>query len=113
MSQAEPEEILDAFGDEYVRQILRCLSEGPCSAKDIEKQCDISLPTIYRRLNQLVELSLVSETTETKSDGNKESIYKLDFDSAKISFDSPDKVTVTSRRDPQSEFVELWRSLSI
>jgi len=41
--------------------ILSAANVRPMSAKELEQICDVSLPTVYRRINVLVECGLLSE----------------------------------------------------
>jgi len=49
--------------DETVRVILTETSDQPMSASTLEQRCDVSGPTIYRRLERLQACDLVVEQT--------------------------------------------------
>ena len=39
--------------DRITDEILACISKNPCSAKEISYNCNIPLPTVYRKLKTL------------------------------------------------------------
>jgi len=68
-------ELLDLLSDEYARDILAAVSEKPMSAKQLATQCDMSEPTVYRRISLLREHELVEEQTKIETGGNDYSVY--------------------------------------
>lgn len=46
------------------------------SANELSDTCGISLPTVYRRLEKLVEYDLLSEQNKIAPDGNHYKIYE-------------------------------------
>lgn len=72
MSEPEkpPEEVLDLFGDAHVRRILLLTSDAPMSATALADELDVSRPTVYRRVNILVEYGLLREHVEVNLDGH-------------------------------------------
>lgn len=68
-------EVLDLLSDEYARAILAAASEQPMSAKELAEQCDMSEPTVYRRISQLREHDLVEEQTKIETGGNDYKLY--------------------------------------
>jgi len=44
------EETLDTTGDEHARAVLAAISRKSRSAKELAEECDLSLPTVYRRI---------------------------------------------------------------
>ncbi|EFW91454.1 hypothetical protein ZOD2009_13841 [Haladaptatus paucihalophilus DX253] len=46
------------------------------SANELSDACGISLPTVYRRLEELVEHDLLSEQNKIASDGNHYKTYE-------------------------------------
>jgi|GEM_PF-979608 len=62
--------LFDLVGDEITRDILERTSTEPTSADDLADRIDVSLPTVYRRLNALAEFELLEETIHVDDDGN-------------------------------------------
>ena len=106
------EEILDTIGDDYARDILATLSNEPQPAKHLAEACDISLPTVYRRLDQLEEQRLVTSNTEVDSDGNEFQRYECNFESTVISLEDDEyDVRIYRKENLPSRFTRLWDDL--
>jgi DNA-binding transcriptional ArsR family regulator len=63
------EELLDTIGDEMARRVLIAVSKNPQSAKGLAETCDMSLPTVYRRVDVLMDHGLITEQTAVADDG--------------------------------------------
>lgn len=106
------EEILDTIGDEHARRVLTAVSREPRSAKEIAKECDVSLPTVYRRIELLGEHDLVTESTRVAPDGNHYKVYEANFDSSVISLsDDEFDVRIYRRENLPDRFSQLWDDL--
>jgi DNA-binding transcriptional ArsR family regulator len=55
--------VLEALSDDVARTALRMGLERPVTARDIADVADVSRSTVYSRLDELSELSLMVETT--------------------------------------------------
>lgn len=77
------EDVLDTLGDEPTRRIIETLSE-PMTANELSEACDIPLSTMYRKLDQLTEASLVAESTQIRQGGQHTTRYELDFEEVAI-----------------------------
>ncbi|MFH5802344.1 ArsR/SmtB family transcription factor [Haladaptatus sp. CMAA 1911] len=73
---SSPRKLLSLLGDEHVQAILSVTSERPMSANELSDTCGISLPTVYRRLEELVEYNLLSEQNRIAPDGNHYKKYE-------------------------------------
>lgn len=105
--------VLAALADESVREVLSALDDTPRSAKDLGDTVDLSLPTVYRRLDMLEELNLVVSRTEPASDGNHYKVYECNFDSTVVNLTDGDfDVDVYRRESAAERFAGLWRELS-
>jgi predicted transcriptional regulator len=106
------EDILDTIGDDYAREILASLSRESRPAKELAEVCDISLPTVYRRLDLLEEQDLVTSRAETDDDGNEFQLYECNFDSTVISLDNDEyEVRIYRKENLPSRFSQLWDDL--
>ncbi|WP_229773968.1 ArsR/SmtB family transcription factor [Halocalculus aciditolerans] len=113
MTGSDQADVLQALADESVREVLARLDETPRSAKDLADTMDLSLPTVYRRLDTLEELDLVVSRTEPASDGNHYKVYECNFDSTVIKLaDGAFEVDVYRRESAAERFAGLWRELS-
>jgi len=70
------DEILSLLADDYVQSILDTLSEGPKPATEIADDCEVSTVTVYRRLDRLETVGLVTATTQVAADGNHRATYR-------------------------------------
>jgi hypothetical protein len=58
-----PPEVFATLDDEYARDILVATKTERLSAKELSETCDMSRPTVSRRVNALVEQGLLDEYT--------------------------------------------------
>ncbi len=106
------EEILNTIGDEHARTVLAAISRNPRSAKELAEECDLSLPTIYRRLELLQEHDLITERTAVAEDGNHYNIYECNFDSTVITLEDQEyKVRIYRKENLPDRFGQLWDEL--
>jgi DNA-binding transcriptional ArsR family regulator len=106
------EDVLDTIGDRHARTVLAAISREPRSAKELAEVCDLSLPTIYRRLELLEEHDLVDERTTVAEDGNHYNIYECNFDSTVIQLEDEEyKVRIYRRENLPDRFTQLWDDL--
>jgi len=107
------EEILDTIGDEHARKVLAAISREPQSAKELSEECDLSLPTVYRRIEMLNEYDLVKDQTLVAEDGNHYKVYESNFESTVISLeDNEYKVRIYREENLPDRFSQLWDDLN-
>jgi predicted transcriptional regulator len=75
VSHADAGGLLDLLGDRSVRRILVHTSERPRSASELAAACDVSKPTVYRRLEALERRDLLARETRYDADGNHYATY--------------------------------------
>ncbi|WP_049979709.1 ArsR/SmtB family transcription factor [Halolamina rubra] len=85
MGEEPSHEIMDTMGDEMARRLLIAVRKDPQSAKELAEACEMSLPTVYRRMDALIDHGLVTERTVVTDDGNHYKEYRCNFDSTVIS----------------------------
>jgi predicted transcriptional regulator len=106
------EEILDTIGDEHARRVLAAISREPRSAKELAEECDLSLPTVYRRIEVLEDHDLVTDRTRVADDGNQYKVYKSNFESTVITLEDDEyRVRVYREDDLPDRFSQLWDEL--
>lgn len=111
-SDTPVEDILDTIGDNHARRILVAVSRNPRPAKEIAEECDISLPTVYRRLELLEEHDLIKNYQEVDEDGNEFRIYECNFESTVISLkDDEYEVRIYRTENLPDRFSRLWDDL--
>lgn len=107
------EEVLDTIGDEHARHVLAAVSQTPKSAKELAGELDLSLPTVYRRLEILEEHKLVSNQTAVAEDGNHYKIYESDFESTVIRLEEDEyQVRIYRSENLPDRFSQLWDDLN-
>jgi predicted transcriptional regulator len=107
------EKVLDTIGDEHARRLLAAISSEPRPAKELAEECDISLPTVYRRLETLEEYDLVTDHTLVADDGNHYKVYESNFESTVITLEDDEYQVRIYREDNLPEqFSQLWDELS-
>jgi len=107
------EEILDTIGDEYAREILAAVSMKARSAKELGEELDLSLPTVYRRIEILEEHDLITSRTLVADDGNHYQVYECNFDSTVIRLEDDEyDIRIYRRENLPDRFSKLWDDLS-
>ncbi len=108
------EEILNTIGDEHARTVLAAISRQPGSAKDLNERLELSQPTIYRRLDVLLENELIKERTLVADDGNHYKEYECNFDSTVISLEGDEyDVRIFRKENLPDRFSQLWDELGV
>jgi predicted transcriptional regulator len=106
------EDVLDTIGDQHARTVLAAISREPRSAKELAASCDLSLPTIYRRLELLQNHDLVTEQTAVAEDGNHYKVYECNFDSTVIRLEDDEyDVRIYRKENLPDRFTQLWDDL--
>lgn len=113
MSEApDPDEVFELLGDSYVRSILAETYVGPMSAKELSEACGMSLPTVYRRVEDLTDHDLLLEQTRVVADGHHYTTYEANLDGLLVELTSDGfLVEVTRREDPSDRFTRVWRDI--
>ena len=107
------EEILDTIGDQHARRVLATISREPKSAKKLAEECDLSLPTVYRRIEMLDEYELVTDRTLVADDGNHYKVYESNFESTVISLEEDEyRVRIYREENLPDRFSQLWDELN-
>lgn len=80
------DELFALLGDEYVADILQALSSGEMPARTIADECDMSRPTVYRRLERLTEAGVVASRLRPESDGHHRQQFRLVLEGVAVQF---------------------------
>lgn len=110
--QWAPTNIFDVFGDELARQILILTSERPLSADALSEHLDASPPTIYRRVNTLIEYDLVTSRQRVDDDGHHYRTFETTL--KRVAFEIEDggyNIDVQMRRSLVDQFEAFWSDL--
>lgn len=107
-----PSDVFDVFGDSLARRILVLASERPVSADDLAEQLDVSRPTIYRRVNALIDYDLLTEQQRLDADGNHYQTVETTL--KQIAFEIEDggyNVSLQMRQSLADQFESFWSDL--
>jgi DNA-binding transcriptional ArsR family regulator len=115
-------DLLELLSDEYARDILAATSVNPMSANQIADQCEMSLPTVYRRVSRLQEFDLIEERTRVEPGGNDYSVFAATLEEVSVSLDEGTFEAVVERAatesfpganeaDTADRFVKMWEEL--
>ncbi|WP_411965357.1 ArsR/SmtB family transcription factor [Haloferax sp. YSMS24] len=85
---AEPSAVLSALNDTDSRRILAVCNEEPRTAQECAAVCDIPLSSVYRKLDQLSEASLLSEGRRIQPNAHHPREFSTQFDALSLSFDA-------------------------
>lgn len=81
----EAVDVLELLGDAYARCIIAHAEQRPMSPRELEAACDAHHSTIYRRINQLQEHDLLTESKRMDPDGHHHSVYETNFERLTVS----------------------------
>jgi predicted transcriptional regulator len=79
--QPTPEEVLELLDADYTQSILEAIQEEPKPARELAEQCGASRPTVYRRLNRLQDVGLVTTGMAYDADGHHRTVFEAAFES--------------------------------
>jgi len=83
----EPDDVFDVLASETARRVLAATSVHAMSAQELGEVCDTSLPTVYRRVNALVEYDMLSAELEVDTDGTQYKTYTNDLERIEVLVD--------------------------
>jgi len=112
--EPDADEILALLDDSYAQEILRQTRDDAMSAKELSEACDISISTVYRRAERLVDCGLLAELRVPQSDGNYYSMYEARLDELTVRLtDDGFEITVSERATGHlaDRFTEMWEGL--
>lgn len=95
--EPEPADVLAALCDDDCRTIVRNL-ESAMTASDVSEACDIPLSTTYRKLDMMVNATLLEELTEIRTDGHHTTRYRVGFEEVSITVEEDRTLEVTISR---------------
>jgi predicted transcriptional regulator len=111
---ADEEELLALLDDDYARAILVELTTEPMSPAELCTACNMSDPTVYRRLDRLQTADLVAEQQVLDPEGHHHKEYVATVEDVRVTFaDGEYRVTITQTpTDPGDRFTDLFEGLS-
>ena len=108
----DPNNIFEILASKHARNILVAASVRPVSAQELKTICETSLPTVYRRVNALLQYDLLSDKIEVEPDGTQYNTYTSNLKEIKIRLeDGGFNVNIEIQRDNVDQFSELINDL--
>lgn len=108
----DPSTVFDVFGDAIARRILVLASKRPVAADDLADQLEVSEPTVYRRVNKLLEYDLLSERQVIDGDGHHYKTYETTLKRASFEIDSGGyNIDLEIRQSLADQFDAFWSDL--
>ncbi|CQR51039.1 MULTISPECIES: winged helix-turn-helix domain-containing protein [Haloferax] len=84
---SDPSSALSALSDGDSRRILAACDEAPRTAQECAELCDVPLSSVYRKLDQLTEASLLDERLRIQTAAHHPREFATNFDTLSFSFD--------------------------
>jgi predicted transcriptional regulator len=112
--QADADEILALLDDQYAQVILQQTRNNAMSAKEISETCDISISTVYRRTERLIECGLLAERRVARPDGTHHSLYEAQLNELTVRLTDDGFEILVSRKttaDLADRFTDMWEAL--
>ncbi|WP_460525154.1 ArsR/SmtB family transcription factor [Halopiger thermotolerans] len=91
-SDRSPDQILSALGDGECRELLRHLTDGPSTAEELSRICDIPSSTLYRKMEKLIDGGLVTEGTEISTGGRNATLYEQRVDGVSVQIEDSEQI---------------------
>ena len=97
------------LGDPTVRTILVQTDQRPMSATTLSDHCEVSQPTVYRRLEELRECDLLEERTRPDPEGgHHRTLYATNVRCMTVELDDGRlKLSIDRREDMADRFTRL------
>ena len=107
------QEVLNALDDPDCRTILKETTQ-PMTAKELSKDCEIALSTVYRKLDLLSTATLVRELHSVHPERGRLTLYQRDFEDLSVAIGDKDQFNVTVTRPTRSvdeRLAEMWSDM--
>lgn len=108
----DPENVFDVLGSEVARQILVLASLRPMAAVDLAEHCDVSDPTIYRRIHALQEYDMLEEQMELDDDGHHYKRFRTNLKEVRFRIGEGEfDIDLRLKKDYSEKFTDFWNDL--
>lgn len=103
---ADLERVVTVLDDAACRKIISTLDE-PMTANEIATTAELPLSSTYKKLERLLEASLVRETVGIRQGRHRKSRFIADFSEIAIDLDDDQDLQLTIERS-DSRHTEIW-----
>lgn len=101
--------LLDILGDDLSRRVLIAADDSPVPASQLIDRLEVSPPTVYRRIDTLVEHGFLVEHRRRDSDGNHYRTFETTLDRIEIELTAEGyEISVEHRQDLDDRFDTFW-----
>jgi len=111
----DPADVFALLDDEYARSLLAATSHEPMTAPALSDDCEMSLSTVYRRLEALETCGLVTAEVVPDTDGDHRKRYEAQLDELLVTLDDGNfdvsLRTTTRTQEFADAFTDLWEGL--
>lgn len=111
--EPDPTTVAGALADDDCRVIVEFLDE-PATAGEVADETGVPLSTVYRKLDRLVDASLVTERTDALRRGQPTTRYRRAFESINLLTDEGGRLHVSVDRPAAAadeRLADLWTEL--
>ncbi|UIP00975.1 MarR family transcriptional regulator [Halobaculum sp. CBA1158] len=110
--EPDPPAVFATLDDEYARAILVATKTERLSAKELSEECDMSRPTVSRRVTRLLEQGLLEEYTHVDPGGRHYSEYEARLERVEILLQAEGfDVTIDVRPDPADRIATIFEEM--
>ncbi|MBV0925053.1 winged helix-turn-helix domain-containing protein [Halomicroarcula limicola] len=111
-AEPSPPDLFATLDDDYARDILVATKAERLSAKELSEECEMSRPTVSRRVNALVEQGLLEEYTHVDPGGRHYREYEARLERVEVllraeGFD----VRIDRRPDPADRLTSIFQDM--
>ncbi len=111
----DPADVFALLDDEYARSLLAATSHDSMTAPALSDECEMSLSTVYRRLDDLESCDLVAAETVPDPDGDHRKRYEAQLDELLVSLEEGNFEvrlrTESTTAEFADAFTDLWEGL--
>jgi len=109
MGREGDDDVVELLADDYARAILVETAEGPKSVNALSDACGADPSTIYRRVERLDEVGLVTDEQRLDPGGHHHKVYVSRLAEVRVTVDETGmEVTVERTEAPSDRFTRLF-----
>lgn len=98
------DEILKIISDKYCRQIINAITNDPKSAFEISTQCNIFLGTVYRKIQLLQQVGILTTHSRITDERKRSVTYQSKISGATIRYCNNELKISTVPAEPNLNF---------
>jgi hypothetical protein len=105
--------IVNALSDEYSRKIISATIPMAKSPEEISDEQGIPVSTCYRRIHDLLTLSIINVSKIDLSNGKKSVLYKSAYKNILVKFESDELAVelVPNTNSPVDNLSDMWKTV--